>query len=102
MQSLDKLELVSNSSIETFPNNTLGNFTTKLHQNVIFDPDDCVEVALTEISFTRSWYNVRNDQEIGIKLDGEIKFNADAYINEGYYPDPKAILDAVNTQLEKY
>ena len=55
--------LLSNSSMQYFPQNTLTSFNTKLAKAII--PDDSKwEVALAEISFPKSWINV---------LKGEMK-----------------------------
>jgi hypothetical protein len=42
-----------------FPNNTVAEFTTKLHERIILDGDS--EVALTELIYTHSFSHIRND-----------------------------------------
>ncbi len=53
------ITLPSNSSGEVYPNNTISNFTTYLPQEIQLDTE--YEVALTEMQYTNSFYNVNED-----------------------------------------
>ena len=58
-------------------NNTVGRYTTHLKQPIRFGFD--WEVALTEISYTKSWYNVNGESScsvlsFGLELDKTDKF----------------------------
>ena len=78
--------LPSNSSLAFFPNNTLSNYTTKLHAD--FDLEGKYEVALTEIMFPFNWKYRQDGFIIFTTFDKskiekfEIKFYAYDYLNE--------------------
>ena len=67
------ITLLSNSSMEYFPQDTLTSFNTKLAKAII--PDDSKwEVALAEISFSKSWINVTDgENEIYVEQIFKIK-----------------------------
>ena len=58
------ITLPSNSSLEYFPNNTLNNFTTKLHSALRLDGE--YEVGLVELSYPQNW-KYRRDGKILFK-----------------------------------
>ena len=51
--------LPSTSSSQLFPDNKLSSFTTNLHTPLRLNGD--WEVALVEINYPRTWYNVSGD-----------------------------------------
>lgn len=71
-----RIVLPSNSSLEHFPNNTLGTYTTQLATPLDL-PRGEWEVGLAEIQYTRYWYNVRDDfLLIGVRGDKQIAVKA--------------------------
>ena len=78
--------LPSNSSFDYYPSNTLSDFTTKLFKPI--DLSGEWEVALTEISFPLSYYNITEPfNEIFYSGDGS-GLNADTIrVPPGYYND---------------
>ena len=55
------ITLPSNSSVQYFPQNSLTQFKTKLAKQIIHDESKW-EVALAEISFPKTWVNVKPDE----------------------------------------
>jgi hypothetical protein len=64
------LTLPSNSSEKYYPNNTLTDFFTKLHNDIDLSGD--WEAALVEIMYPRNWFNVK-DQIIKISCSDSEK-----------------------------
>jgi hypothetical protein len=54
------LTLLSNSSMNYCPNNTLTHYTTKFLK--ITDLDGTWEIGLAEIQYPHSWYSVKNNE----------------------------------------
>ena len=52
--------LPSNSSMKTYPDNTLNHYVTSLSNRIELNGD--WEVALSEILFQRTWYNIQEDE----------------------------------------
>jgi hypothetical protein len=50
--------LPSDSSASSYPNNTVARFVTKLPERIRLEGD--YEIALAEINYPHSWYNVDN------------------------------------------
>lgn len=93
-----RLVLPSNASAHEFHENTIGNYTTKLHSRLHFDGD--WEVALTAISYTLSWYNLPQDCEISLVNDKkERQNNGKAIVEAGFYNSPSDLVEKINTQL---
>ena len=95
--------LPSNSSMESHPKNTLSNYTTVLSKGLELDGD--WEVALTEIQFPRTWYNVTSPVSVD-KYEYTFRntndpFKAGSYLQlmEGYYDDGAQIIDQINNEL---
>lgn len=58
--------LPSSSSIDVFPDNKISNFKVNLPNPLEIDVDKW-EVALQEIHFNNSWYNIRENKNVIIK-----------------------------------
>ena len=58
--------LVSNSSLNVYPENTISNFKNNLHTAIELPNDREWYVGVSEISYTRSWVQLPADQEISI------------------------------------
>ena len=78
--------LPSNSSVNYYPNNTLSDFTTKLFKPIDLKGD--WEVALTEISFPHSFYNIVEPfNVVRYSGDGSAGSADTITIPPGYYND---------------
>ena len=57
MESEFYVTLLSNSSMQYFPDNKTSNFVTKLPRTLQLDGE--WEVGLAEIVYSHAWYNIR-------------------------------------------
>lgn len=105
------LTLPSNSSFDYYPQNTLTRFTTKLHEEVTLQGD--WEVGLSEIMYSRSWYNVSRSESLTISCsecsDVEPEFSSKPFkraysklvsIHAGYYKNMETLIEEINNQIE--
>lgn len=79
------LTLPSDSSAAYYPNNTIANYVTKLPGTIHLDGD--YEVALSELVYPHTWYNVDNSDEIFWigTLDVATNKLTRTFIKSGYY-----------------
>src|SRR4051794_37926299 len=68
--------------------NTLADYVSELSQIVELVGD--WEVAIVEIDFVKSWYNVRSSEHVGIQL-GENKYIKNEKINPGRYTEDQLV-----------
>ncbi len=114
-----------------FSYNMISSFNTKLHRKLYFNPDEDWRVGLAEISYTKSWYNVRARHQIkladihGIDIEvlpnrnpqivtGEIhsvtesqgsnreNIKYDTCIKPGYYENVQALVNYINKKFDSY
>ena len=96
-----------------YPDNTVTQFTTRLHQT--FNLTGEWEVALTEIMFPRSWYNVdRNHGHFTVSCSdcAEIEpllarpdrrnYTFTMHMRSGYYDSMEKIIDAMNELVKRF
>jgi hypothetical protein len=118
------ITLPSNVKSSTdFSYNTISSFKTKLHQKLIFPFNEKWKVGLAEISYTKSWYNVRSSHQIKLfSIYGEVHiidintkkkrsatdevskdFNiSDFCIKPGYYDSIQVLVNYINKKFESY
>ena len=79
------VELISNvkTTRDLERKNSIGNFVSVLSRKLIFNED--WEVALTEISYTKSWYNIFDDQKIWMIDSFNNQYICDQQIEKGNY-----------------
>lgn len=97
------LTLPSNSSLGYFPNNTLGEFTTRLPQHFDLSGSEW-EVGLAEIQFPMTWYNVGEDEAelhawIANNSEGEATGIIDVSPPPGHYESPDVLIKQINKNL---
>lgn len=107
------ITLVSNSSMNIFPENKTSSFTVLLPEKISLKGDWCVAVA--EIHYNYNFFNV-NDQNNKIKLiDNVVDMNTneissdegddtihELQVTSGYYNTVKDLIDTVNAQISPY
>lgn len=77
------ISLPSNvSSTDYFASNSIGNYVTKLARRIKLDGK--WEVALMELSYTKSWYNLSFPEKMSI-YDKQFEKIATLVLEEGYY-----------------
>ena len=92
------IELVSNASLQLFPNNTLSSFTNFLPEQVILDRQ--WEVAISEISYPSMYQNVTEGKFMS--YDEKLSKTTEAYYLEpGLYSSIPDIVEAMNTLIQE-
>jgi hypothetical protein len=93
--------LPSDSSANYFPNNTVARFITKLPERIRLEGE--YEMALAEIIYPHTWYNVDNQDEkywlaaIGVGRDNILKVD----LPSGYYANGSAIATMLNREFSR-
>ena len=96
------LTLPSNSSMDTFPENTLTQYVTKLPDR--FDLGEW-EVGLSEIQYPISWYNVsKEDVQLEMYHVDSSMSSSNAALHDispppGHYDSPDALVKQINTTI---
>lgn len=83
--------------------NNIGNFITRLNRKVELSDD--WEVGLTDICYTKSWYNIIENQKIIIVEENKpkpVEFPCDTELLAGYYKSPDDIVNTINEILEDF
>jgi hypothetical protein len=87
-----------------FVQNTIANFTTKLPAHISLDGK--WEVGLSEISYTKSWYNVPEDHEIQIwymaKGNKDSTILKNVYFKRGFYKTIDDVVETLNSLINKF
>lgn len=92
--------LPSDSSLETYPNNTASRFTVRLPDRVELDGD--YEVGLAELMYPHTWFNFDNSNE-RFHIFNRLRENQmKKYVfRSGYYPDAVTFAHSLNQQIIK-
>jgi len=86
------ITLPSDSSAAYYPNNTVARFVTRLPERIRLEGD--YEMALAEIIYPHTWYNVDNaDEKYWITA---VTKECSNVLRSGYYEDGTAIASALN------
>lgn len=104
------ITLVSNSSMNIYPENKTSSFTVLLPEKISLKGDWCVAVA--EIHYNYNFFNV-NDRNNKIKLiNNTMNTNTnemisgekvhELHVRSGYYATVKDVIDTINTQVSPY
>ena len=90
------IQLYSNvESFQSHRENTVPNFVTKLPEKLVLSSD--WEVRLAEISYTKTWRNIRENQSIGVFTTGHhIHQNDEAVLSAGYYKNITELVEEIN------
>lgn len=101
------MTLVSNASLDLFPENKLSSFRTRLPFVHNFADGDWT-VGLTEITYTKSWFNLQSTHHVtpAYLEDGsvvkDLKQAAKSKISAGYYSTPSDLLSHINEVIGKW
>jgi hypothetical protein len=94
------MNLPSNASLKTYPKNTLASYTTHLPSTVQLNGQ--WEVALVEVSYPRTWYNITAGQCYATIHDKRDNTATDVHIPEGYYHNVEEILSILNDAFHEF
>ena len=99
--------LPSNSSEGVYPDNTISKFQTYLPQEISLDNEH--EVALTEIQYTNSFYNLPEDVDIRVKFRQFVaediatrNVTRNVTIKKGYYRDINQLMSVCETWIKRH
>src|SRR4051812_8696894 len=92
--------LPSNVENDSSHENTLAHFVTPLCSNIILE--DEYEVAVTEISYTYSWYNLTADQPVWVSSAYSGTLFDKHFIEKGHYSSLKELVDEVNENMANF
>ena len=82
--------------MNTFPDNKVNHYVTALSNRIELDGD--WEVALSEILFQRTWYNIQEDKcMLSIITPGS---EIDMFLPEGFYSDVYQLMDRCKRMIE--
>ena len=92
------LLLPSNASMDLYPSNTISNYTVHLPKQI--DLNGSYEVAIAEIFYTNSWFNVETGNNYWFYYrNGEVA--ATTYLAPGFYEHPKYAIAEILSDLKK-
>ena len=109
VENINQMEINENESfpIQLYSNvespfshrqNTVANFVTKLAEKIVLEGE--WEVGLAEVSYTKSWFNIREDQALDLFTSAqEIHQNNESILRAGHYKNVEELVDKIN---EKY
>ena len=96
--------LILPSNVQSSPSNSLSNFYTILARQITLEGH--WRVAMTEISYTNSIYNVTEDEAIYL-YDCDLrnyvgKNGKDLYLKKGYYKSETKLMEAISKILQAF
>ena len=82
--------------------NRIGQFKNQLASSLSLSPH--TKVALSEIAYTKSWYNVKHTYTISLydEMSTQLNFNIDAILKAGHYDTPDILVTEINRELKKF
>jgi len=91
--------IIPNSPVQI--SNTIGNYITRLPYKRNFS--DEWEVGLTQISYTKSWYNIMKDQYLKFTLkNSQSTIDLDEMVPRGNYDTPEELVNTINRIYENF
>ena len=91
--NINELDTDSCENEEYFCKNSIGNFVNRFNRRV--NLKGSWEVALTNIQYRKSWFNVREDQTLELFGLGR-EYRLSEKFPSGNYPDPQDLIDELN------
>ena len=88
--------LPSNASLSLYPNNTLSSYTTRLVDQINLMGN--WEVAITEIHYPFSWYNITDDNN-SFAYSSNGRFPVYGKIKPGYYSSIEEVVQGITEKL---
>ena len=100
---MDNFYITLPSNVPSFEQNTIANYKTKLSSRLIL-PDEW-EVGLVEISYTLSWYNSPNNEEISLVYWDKgmsQRTSKNVFLPPGRYDKIDDMLNTINGRLSQF
>lgn len=94
---------LSSNVIPTSPtqiSNKIGNFVTRLNRRLNLSED--WEVALTDISYTKSWYNIMKNEKITLRDDFNREIELEDELPAGNYVNVEELVEKINNIINDY
>lgn len=88
--------LPSNASLDVFPNNSLASYTVQLPYPINLSTKSSWEVALAEVQFKKSWYNVK-DASISFSMN---QTETKVTLSDGYYKSNEELIQKLNDGIK--
>ena len=100
--TMDYITLTSDSSMDIFPDNTIGQFRVKLPKKISLDRRRH-QIGLKYISFPHKTQNIK-DGEIHVKFYSSGRegwpLTFKTHVPSGYYKGPVSLVNAINTAMK--
>ena len=94
------VEMVSNASLDCYPNNTLSSFKNFLTEQINLDGE--WEVAITELSYPSLYQNITEGRFFYLYESTPDKKTSDYYtLDPGLYPSISDIVNEMNRKIQK-
>jgi|GEM_PF-3634209 len=96
------IHLLSNvKNHQSHRNNTVANFVTKLPDKINLTNE--WEVGLAEISYTKSWFNIRENFKLSIfTTKNKVFVSEEAILRKGYYSTTEILIAEINNKLRVF
>ena len=88
------------SNVDGPISNRIGDYKTYLPKRIDFENTKW-EVALTEISFTKSFYNLLENSTIKIMRNNFTMYDTDGMIRAGHYSSEEEIINSINIKIKE-
>ena len=101
------ITLVSNASMDLFPENRLSSFRTRLPYLHNFSEGNW-SVALTELTYTKSWFNVSDHHTVSPAYVDDsapvasMKHAIGTKIKPGHYDKPEQLIEHINSLMASW
>ena len=79
--------------------NSIGNFKTNLPYKIELNDD--YQVAISDISYTKTWFNIEEDEKFDIQTNSTISDVIQCILPAGYYKDCESLRKALNESIFK-
>ena len=86
------------SEFSSQKHNSIGNFRTNLPYKI--ELSDEYQVAISDIGYTRSWYNIEEDEKMDIQTNSTTE-KIQCILPAGYYKDRESLRKAINESIFK-
>jgi len=98
MDSSNYFTITLHSSDKSDPQNTIASFTTHLGREKILDGNWVV--GLSELHYTKSWYNIDKDFAVIIEDSNGNFYHSKKKVGAGFYDSESSLVNAIKQSIE--